>query len=167
MQIAKQMGAHVTGVCFTPNLDLVRDLGADAAIDYTAQYFAASGATYDIIMDCVAATSYRLSKSALARNGRFLAVAGGLPELLGSLWPRRNGHRIKAGTGPERLSDLSLLADWARAGSYLPLIDSTFRFDQIVAAHARVDSGRKRGSVVVTMALTDLASGARTLKRRP
>ena len=157
VQIAKQMGAHVTGVCSTANLDLVRGLGADAAIDYTAQDFAASGATYDIIMDCVAATRYALAKSALARNGRFLVVAGGLPELLGTLWPRRNGHRIKAGTGPERLSDLSLLADRARAGTYLPLIDSSFRFDQIVAAHARVDSGRKCGSVAVTMPLTDLA----------
>ena len=162
VQIAKQMGAHVTGVCSTVNLDLVRELGADAAIDYAAQDFTASGATYDIIMDCVAATTYALSRSALARNGRFLTVAGGMPELLCTLWPRSNGHRIKAGTGPERLSDLSLLADWARAGTYLPLIDSSFRFDQIVAAHARVDSGRKRGSVVVAMPLTDLASSART-----
>ena len=110
-------------------------------------------------MDCEAATSCALSKSALARNGRFLAVAAGLPELLGALWPRRNGHRIKAETGSERLSDLSLLADQARAGNYLPLINSIFRFDQIVAAHARVDSGRKRGSVVVSMPLTDPGQG--------
>lgn len=62
------------------------------------------------------------------------------------------------------MSDLVLLADWARAGTYAPLIDGTCPFDQIVAAHARVDTGHKRGSVVVTMpALSDLASGLRTV----
>ncbi len=157
IQIAKHLGAHVTGVCSTANIDLVRGLGADAVIDYTAQDFTTEGANYDIIMDCIGATTYAASKTVLARNGRFLPVAGGLPELLGTLWPRRNGHKIKAGTGPEKLSDLILLADWARAGSYTPLIDSTYPFDQIVAAHARVDTGRKRGRVVMTMPLADLA----------
>lgn len=159
VQIAKLMGAHVTGVCSTANLDLVRGLGADDVIDYTAQDFTTGGATYDIIMDCIGVTTYAASKSVLAQNGRCLVVAGGLPELLGSLWPRKHGHQIKAGTGPERLSDLILLAGWARAGTYAPLIDCTYHFDQIVAAHGRVDTGHKRGSVVVTMpVLTDLAS---------
>ncbi len=157
VQIAKQLGADVTGVCSTANLDLVRGLGADAVIDYTAQDFTSSGATYDVIMDCIGATTYAATKSALARNGRYLPIAGGLPELLGSLWPRKNGHKVMAGTGPERLSDLMLLADWARAGTYTPLIDCTYPLDRIVAAHARVDTGRKRGSVVVTMPVTDLA----------
>ena len=163
VQIAKIMGAHVTAVCSGPNLELVQRLGADAVIDYTAQDFTRLAQTYHVIMDCVGATTYKACSSALAKNGRFLAVAGGLPELLGTLWPRKHGHKIKAGSGPEKLSDLVLLADWARAGIFRPLIDSTFRFDQIVAAHARVDSGHKRGSVVVTMPafdqLSDLASG--------
>ena len=157
VQIARQLGAHVTGVCSTANLDLVRGLGADAVIDYSAQNFTRAGLTYDVIMDCIGATTYTASKAVLAQNGRFLAVAGGLPELLGTLWPRRNGHKIRAGTGPEKLSDLALLADWARAGVYTPVIDSSFPFDQIVAAHARVDTGRKRGSVMVTMPLADQA----------
>ena len=163
VQIAKQLGGQVTGVTSTANIDLVRSLGADATIDYAAQDFATSGKTYDIILDSVGATTYAASAAALAVNGRFLAVAGGLPDLLGTLWPRRNGHRIKAGTGPERLSDLALLADWARSGAYIPLIDSTYSFDEIVAAHARVDTGHKRGNVVVKMPLTDLASGQTAL----
>ena len=150
VQIAKIIGAHVTGVCSTDNVDLVRSLGADAVIDYTMQDFTAATARYDIILDTVGATTYAKCKSVLARNGRLLMVVAGLPDLLGALWPRGNGHKIKGGTGPEQLSDLRLLADWAKAGQYTPVIDSTYPLDQIVAAHARVDTGHKRGSVVVT-----------------
>lgn len=158
VQIAKHLGAHVTGVCSTANTGLVRSLGADAVIDYTAQDFTKAAAQYDIILDTVGATTYARCKSALARNGRLLIVVGGLPEMLSALWPRKHGHKIKSGTGPEHQSDIALLASWAKAGDYTPLIDSTYPLDQIVAAHARVDTGHKRGSVVVTMPLTDLAS---------
>ena len=163
VQIAKNLGAHVTGLCSTANLEAVSGLGADMVIDYTAQDFTQAGQTYDVIMDCVAASTYAACKTVLADGGRFLSVVGGLPELLGALWPRKHGHKVKAGTGPEKLSDLIQLANWARAGRYAPLIDSTYPFDRIVDAHARVDTGRKRGSVVVTMPafenLSDLASG--------
>ena len=158
VQVAKRLGAHVTGVTSATNQEVVRGLGADAVIDYSAQDFTRADARYDIIMDCVGATTYAASKGVLARNGRFLAVAGGLPEILGTLWSRKHGHRVMAGTAPENLSDLILLADWAQAGHFTPLIDSTYDFAQIVDAHARVDTGRKRGSVVVVMPLTDLAS---------
>lgn len=150
VQIAKQLGAQVTGVSSGANLDLVRRLGADAVIDYTAQDFTKGPAQYDIIFDTVGATTYAKCQSVLAKNGRFLMAVAGLPETLGALWPRKNGHKIKAGSGPERLSDLTLLAGWATAGTYTPVIDSTYPLDQIVAAHARVDTGHKRGSVVVT-----------------
>ena len=163
VQIAKHLGAHVTGVCSTGNVDLVRSLGADAVIDYTAQDFTQATAQYDIILDTVGATSYARCKTALAENGRLLMVVGGLPEMLSALWPRKQGHKIKGGTGPERQSDIALLASWAKAGAYTPLLDSTYPLDQIVAAHGRVDTGRKKGSVVVTMpVLSDLVSGAST-----
>ena len=156
VQIAKQLGAQVTGVSSGANLDLVRRLGADAVIDYTAQDFTKSPAQYDIIFDTVGATTYAKCQSVLAKNGRFLMAVAGLPETLGALWPRPHGHKIKVGSGPERLSDLTMLADWATKGLYTPVIDSTYPLDQITAAYDRVETGHKRGSVVLTMA--DLAS---------
>lgn len=152
VQLAKHFGAEVTGVTSGTNLDLVMSLGADAAIDYTREDFTARNETYDVIADTVAATSFARCKDALRENGRLLVIAGGMPDLLASLWvPLTGSRKVIAGPAEERPEDVQRLADLAEAGALKPVIDRRYSFTQMAEAHAYVATGRKRGSVVVSM----------------
>ena len=153
VQLARHFGAEVTAVCSGANADLVRRLGADHVIDYTREDFAAGGTRYDLIMDTAGTAPWPRAKHALADGGRLLVVLGGLPDMLRIPWVRMTrGIKVIAGPAAERLEDLRLLATLAESGAYRPVIDRRYPFEQIVEAHRYVDSGRKRGSVVVTLA---------------
>jgi NADPH:quinone reductase-like Zn-dependent oxidoreductase len=153
VQLAKHLGADVTGVCSTANLELVRSLGADRVIDYTQQDFVQRGEKYDVIMDTAGTAPWSRSKHALAPGGRLLAVLGSLPELLQVPWVAlTSDKRVIAGPAAERPEDVRHLAELAAAGHLRPVIDRRYRFEQIADAHRHVDTGRKRGSVVVTVA---------------
>ena len=149
VQIGKALGAVVTGVSSGSNLNIVRGLGADAVIDYTATDFTAGGAQYDLILDTTATAPYKRVKSILAPNGRLLAVLGGLGEMLFGNFGTSDGHKVIAGTPPDDPVLYRDVVGLAASGKFRPLIDSRYQLDEIVAAHARVDTGRKRGSVVV------------------
>lgn len=152
VQLAKHFGAEVTGVTSRTNLDLVMSLGADAAIDYTREDFTARNETYDVIADTVTATSFARCKDALRENGRLLVIAGGMPDLLASLWvPLTGSRKVIAGPAEERPEDVQRLADLAESGALKPVIDRRYSFTQMAEAHAYVATGRKRGSVVVSM----------------
>lgn len=152
LQLARHLGAAVTAVCSGANAELVRSLGAAQVIDYEAEDFTRTGETYDVIMDCVGATSYGRCKRALARGGRLLRIVAGLPGLLWApLQGRMSGHRVIAGVSTERVEDMRTLAELARAGAFKPVVDSCYPFERIAEAHARVDTHRKRGNVVVTL----------------
>lgn len=152
VQLAKHFGAEVTGVTSGTNLDLVMSLGADAAIDYTREDFTARNETYDVIADTVAATSFARCKDALRENGRLLVIAGGMSDLLASLWvPLTGSRKVIAGPAEERPEDVQRLADLAESGALKPVIDRRYSFTQMAEAHAYVATGRKRGSVVVSM----------------
>ena len=116
LQLAKHAGAEVIGVTSGANVDLVASLGADRVIDYTKEDFTARGETYDIIADTVGATSFPRCKDVLKENGRLLAIAGGMPEMLASLWRHADGKKVIAGPAEERPEDVRLLADLPRAG---------------------------------------------------
>ncbi len=150
IQLAKHFGARVTAVCSARNADLVLSLGADEVIDYARVDFAATGETYDIIMDNVGNASWRRCKGALAPDGRLLMVVAGLADMLvAAVVSLRKGKRAIALRPDDRAEDLLVLADLARAGKFAPFIERVHEFEDIGAAHAHVDSGRKRGSVVV------------------
>jgi len=152
VQLAKHFGADVTGVTSTGNLDLVASLGADRVIDYIREDYRQSGNTYDVIADTVGATSFAHCKAALNDNGRLLAVAGGLPDLLAALRTRMtSGRKVIAGPAGERPEDVRQLAELAKSGVLRPVIDRRYDFAQMRAAHAYVETGRKRGSVVVSV----------------
>lgn len=152
VQLAKHFGAEVTGVTSRTNLDLVMSLGADAAIDYTREDFTARNETYDVIADTVTATSFARCKDALRENGRLLVIAGGMSDLLASLWvPLTGSRKVIAGPAEERPEDVQRLADLAESGALKPVIDRRYSFTQMAEAHAYVATGRKRGSVVVSM----------------
>lgn len=150
VQLAKYFGAHVTGVTSTKNLDLVRNLGADEVIDYTKDDIRSSAARWDIIVDCAGTTRFPTHRHLLNPNGRLCFVLSDLWEMLRTPFnPRSQGRRAVHGTGNENRENLQLLADLAVDGAFVPLIDSEYRLQDIVSAHARVDTGRKCGAVVV------------------
>lgn len=152
VQLAKHFGAHVTGVCSTANLHLVRSIGADQVIDYTEQDFAKSGERYDVIVDTVGTAPFARSGPALSRGGRLLLVLASLPELLRAPWhTMTSGKKVVAGPAAERKEYLHQLAELAASGNFLPVIDRGYSFEQMVAAHRYVDQGHKRGNVVITL----------------
>lgn len=151
VQIGRAMGAHVTAVTSAGNAEMVRRQGAQAVIDYKTQDFAATGERWDVILDCVGTTDYGHARAALSPGGRLLLVSGGMGQMLATLWAGRlHGHRVRGGAASSTPADMSYLAQLAESGRYRPAIDSALPFDQIVAAHRRVESRRKRGAVVVT-----------------
>lgn len=152
VQLAKHLGAHVTAVCSAANAELVRSLGADEVIDYTVDDFATAEARFDVVVDTVGNAPYARVRQVLLPGGRLLAVLADLPAMLGSVFHgRASQHHVVAGPVAERVEDLVELAELAARGVLRPVIDRRFAFEQIVEAYRVVDSGRKRGSVVLRL----------------
>lgn len=153
VQLAKHFGAHVTGVCSSTNVDVVRSLGADRIIDYTKEDFTQNGETYDVIVDTVGKTPFTRCRASLNEGGRLLLVLAGLPEMLLAPWASMmTSKKIIVGTAAGTAKDLRFLADLAEKGQFRPVIDRRYPVEQIVEAHRYVDTGRKKGNVVVTFA---------------
>jgi NADPH:quinone reductase-like Zn-dependent oxidoreductase len=152
VQLAKHFGATVTGVCSAANAELVRSLGAARVIDYAREDFSQAGETYDIILDAVGNCPFSRCERALAPGGRLLLVVASLGEMLGGmLRPSRAGLKVLTGVGAPRVEDLMLLAELAVSGAFRPVIDRTYALTRIADAHAYVDTGHKKGSVVITV----------------
>lgn len=150
VQLAVAAGAQVTAVCSGANLERVHQLGATRVVDYTHTDFASEGIRYDVIADTVGNAPYTRVRDALSPRGRLLLVLATLPEMLRAPWiSRTSPHRLIAGPASERMEDLRTLVTMATDGRFTPLIDSRFSLDDIAAAHARVETGRKCGSVLV------------------
>ena len=135
VQLARNLGAEVTGVCSTTNLELVRSLGATSVIDYTKDDFTQSGRRYDVIFDAV---GKRKSAKAMLNAGAALA-SGGVSMSVDDAFPR------------SKKSDLLVLKELAESGAFRPVIDRRYTLDEIVEAHRYVDLGHKKGNVVVTI----------------
>jgi NADPH:quinone reductase-like Zn-dependent oxidoreductase len=158
VQLAKYFGADVTGVCSTANLALVKSIGADRVIDYTSEDFTQNGERYDIIFDAAGAAPFSKCKNALGRGGRLLLVVADLPQMLGAVWGSRpENRRVFAGPAQETVEQMLFLKQLCEAGKFKPVIDQCYPLEEIAEAHARVDTGRKQGSVVVTVSHDDRA----------
>ena len=152
VQLARHFGAIVTGVCSSANVELVKSLGCDRVIDYTREDFTRIGETWDVIMDAAGTAPFSRIKTSLKENGRLLLVLGGLPDMLLVPWASMTTRKkIVAGPAIGKAEDLQLLAKLAEAGEYKPVIDRRYPFEEIVEAHRYVDTGRKKGNVVVTL----------------
>ena len=136
VQLAKHLGAEVTGVCSTANLELVRSLGATAVIDYTKEDFTKGGQKYDVVFDD--AVGKRKSAQAMANSAAVLAP-GGVSMSVDGAFPRTTK------------ADLLMLKELAEKGEFRPVIDRRYTLDQIVEAHRYVDEGHKKGNVIVTI----------------
>jgi len=148
VQLARYFGAEVTGVCSAGNAELVRSLGADRVIDYATTDFSKEQRVYDLVMDTVGNAPFARCEPVLAPTGAQLTVLG-VPE---DMFRRpKDGRRIVGGTSAERPEDLQLLADLLAAGTIKAVIDRVYRLEEIRDAYAYVDSGRKRGAVVLAI----------------
>lgn len=163
IQIAKSLGADVTGVCSTKNLDLVRSLGADHVIDYTKEDFMKGDQRYDVILDNVGTQPLSGFRRVLTPKGNYVMIGGGGPN--DGKWIGPMGRPIKAMVmspfisqkmgffmAKQDKSDLNVLADLMQSGKVTPVIDRTYTLSQIADAIRYLEQGHARGKVVITVA---------------
>ena len=152
VQLAKYYGAEVTGVCSTTNLEMVKSLGADNVIDYNKEDFAMSGQTYDIIFDTVNKTSFSRCKGSLKQRGIYLATFPTLAFILQMLWTSIVGSKkVIGGEASERAEDLIFLKELIEAGKIKTVIDRRYPLEQMAEAHRYVETGHKKGNVVINV----------------
>jgi NADPH:quinone reductase-like Zn-dependent oxidoreductase len=152
VQLARDSGAEVTGVCSTPRLELVKSLGADKVIDYTKEDFAQSGETYDLIFDILGTSSFSHCKSSLKQNGRYLLASFKMRQLLQMLWTSIKGSKkVICALSPQRTEDLIFLRELIEAGKIKSVIDRCYPLEQTAEAHRYVEKGFKKGHVVITV----------------
>jgi NADPH:quinone reductase-like Zn-dependent oxidoreductase len=152
VQIAKNMGAQVTGVCSGRNVDLVASLGADAVIDYTRQDPLETDKPYDIVYDTVGAYQYEDAKRAVTEEGIYLTLVPvpGIDFFIPGQTEREPGKGYFVAWTPTA-ADLQILADWVDEGKLRPVIDSEFRLDQIREAHERSQTQRAVGKIIINV----------------
>jgi NADPH:quinone reductase-like Zn-dependent oxidoreductase len=162
VQIAKSLGADVTGVCSTRNVDLVRSLGADHVIDYTKEDFAKGAERYDVILDNVPNHSLSECRHILSPKGKYVMIGGGGPN--DSRWVGPFGRVIHAlilspffsqemgmmMADPSQ-KDLTVLGDMMQSGKVKAIIDRTYKLSEVPAAIAYLEQGHARGKVVITL----------------
>jgi NADPH:quinone reductase-like Zn-dependent oxidoreductase len=160
VQLAKALGAEVTGVSSTAKLDLVRSLGADHVLDYTKDDFAGGTHRYDLILDIGGNPSLSRLRRALTPTGTAVLVGGeeggnvtggfgrALRAPLVSLFVRQ---RMAMLASKERASDLDRLAEYIEAGTVRPSVDRTYRLDQVPDAMRHLEAGDVRGKVAITI----------------
>lgn len=158
VQLAKHFGAHVTGVCSSANLDLVKSLGADAVVDYTREDFSRAGRVYDMVFDTVGKSGFSRSLKSLKRGGFYVRVGGSgrLSSILGGIvqerWASITGAaKVIGGVGGGAAGDLSFLKRLIEAGKLRTVIDRCYSLNEIVEAHRYVEAGHKRGNVVIVL----------------
>jgi NADPH:quinone reductase-like Zn-dependent oxidoreductase len=149
VQLAKHFGAEVTGVCSTGNLALVTSLGADRVIDYTREDFTTRGERYDIILDAVGKTTFSQCQGVLKPNGYYLNTVMVGAALQQRWYAMTTGKQIIGGTVVPRVEALVFLKELSEAGRLKSVIDRCYPLEQMVEAHRHVETGRKKGNVVV------------------
>ncbi len=153
VQIAKVFGAEVTSVDSTAKLDMLRTIGSDHVIDYTQDDFTRSGVTYDVIFDIVGKSPFSRSLKSLQPDGRYLLANPGLSYMLRGAWVSRSTNQKVIFTAPTpKPEDITELQALIEAGQVKTVIDRYYPLEQTADAHRYVDTGRKQGNVIITLA---------------
>lgn len=152
VQLTREAGAEVTGVCGTPRLEFVKSLGADHVIDYTQEDFTQNGETYDLIFDVLGRSSFSRCKSSLKPNGRYLLASFKMKQLFQMAWTSiTGGKKVLCVLSPQSSEDLGCLKELIEAGKIKSVIDRSFPLEQAAEAHRYVENGRKQGNVVISV----------------
>jgi NADPH:quinone reductase-like Zn-dependent oxidoreductase len=154
VQLLRDRGAVVTAVCGAEHMELVRGLGADRVIDYTAEDFTRDERRYDVVMDAVGKSSFGRCRRLLKPGGLYLSTdLGPLSQnpLLALVTPLFGGRRVRFPIPRQDQGTVTYLKERIESGAFKPLIDRRCRLDQIVEAYRYVETGRKVGSVVITI----------------
>lgn len=155
VQIARHLGAEVTGMCAAPRLDYVRSLGANMVLDYREEGFSRNGEAYDLIFDVLGKSSFSQCRGSLAANGRYLAASFKTGKLLRMLWtslfPARGGKKAVCALAPGSPADLLAVRELIEAGKLRAVIDRSFPLERAAEAHRYAESGQARGKVVIAL----------------
>jgi NADPH:quinone reductase-like Zn-dependent oxidoreductase len=155
VQLARYFGADVTAVDSTEKLDMLRSIGADHVMDYTREDFSKKGETYDVIFDVIGKSSFSRSVRLLTPNGRYLLGNSGPSQRIRGQWTSmRSGKQVipwAARTASEYAEDFKFLTELIEAGRIRSIIDRCYPLEQIAEAHRYVETGHKKGHVVITV----------------
>ena len=158
VQIAKALGAHVTGVCSGRNLEMVRSIGADHVIDYTKEEFWRSGKEYDLILDNAAFQSISKSLHALKATGVYVLVGGSSSTasilrslILNPLISKTRGRKVVSFMANVNQRDLTVLKELLEAGKVVPVIERKYSLSEVPQTIRYVEEGHTRGKVVITV----------------
>ncbi len=161
VQLAKHFGAHVTGVCSTANLELVKSLGADEVVDYTTEDFSRAGRIYDMVFDTVGKSGFSRSMKSLKRGGFYVLVGGSgrlssiLEVILRGMWVSMTGAaKVITGVAGGATEAQSFLKGLIEDGRLRTVIDRRYSLEQIAEAHRYVEAGHKKGHVVILLEQT-------------
>ncbi|TVQ18309.1 MAG: NAD(P)-dependent alcohol dehydrogenase [Bacteroidetes bacterium] len=150
VQLAKHFGAHVTGVCSTTNLKLVKSLGADRVIDYTKEDVSRLPETWDVIFETVDKISTFQLARIVKKGGTLILGSAMLKGMLQGAWISMSGKaKVLMGSHKTTASDMIIFLDLLASGAIKPLIDRVYPLEEIVEAHRYVDAGHKKGNVVI------------------
>jgi NADPH:quinone reductase-like Zn-dependent oxidoreductase len=154
VQLAKHFGAHVTAVCNTKNVELVRSLGADAVVDYTKEDFAKNGDVYDVVLDAVGKRSFFTCRRALKPDGIYATTDLGFmwhvpPLLLAKRWI--GDRKVLLPIGSPTKDDVAFVRGLIDAGEYRAVIDRRYPLEDVVEATRYVETGQKIGNVILTL----------------
>ena len=152
IQLANYFGAEVTAVCGTQRIEFVKSLGADHVIDYTKEDFTQNGETYDLIFDIPGKSSFSRCKDSLKPDGCILYASFKMRQLFEMLWTSRtDGRKVICALSGEKPEDLLLIKELIDAGKIKSIVDRCYPMEEAAEAHRYVESGQKRGSVVITL----------------
>jgi len=152
VQLAKYFGAEVTGVDGTGKLDMLRTIGADHVVDYTQEDFTEKGETYDVIFDVVGKSSFSRSVRSLKPNGRYLLANPRVLPMVRGLWTSIiSSKKVIFQFARYKAEDLMFLKELIEAGKIYSVIDRRYLLEQTAEAHRYVDTGHKKGNVVITL----------------
>jgi NADPH:quinone reductase-like Zn-dependent oxidoreductase len=152
VQLAKYYGAGVTAVCSSANAELVKSLGADKVIDYTKEDFTKIHGRYDFVFSVVGKTTFSQCKSILKPHGTYLENMMEIKDFLKVLWTSiTGGKRIKGGVSVETAENLNFLKELIASEKLIPVIDRTYPLEKTAEAFLYVESGHKKGNVVISL----------------